>query len=93
MLAVELTAQRPIEQALARYATRRRDVVRRVQDDADRLAASPASPHPGLRKLRDRVLWLTDHLTRLRDERGRLVQQEDPAWLYANFRRLIQGRT
>ena len=93
VLAVELAADQPIEQALARYATRRRDVVRRVQDDADRLARLASLSHPGLRKLRDRALRLTDHMTRLQDKRGRLVQQEDPAWLYANLRRLIEGQT
>jgi hypothetical protein len=45
-LAVELTAQPHIEQGFTRYATRRRDVVRRVQDDSDRLARLASLPIP-----------------------------------------------
>jgi 2-polyprenyl-6-methoxyphenol hydroxylase-like FAD-dependent oxidoreductase len=88
VLSTALAAEQPVGQALARYAARRRRAVRRVQDDADRLARLSSLSHPGLRKLRDTALRLSGRPLRWIDRRGHRVQQEDPAWLYAAVRAL-----
>jgi 2-polyprenyl-6-methoxyphenol hydroxylase-like FAD-dependent oxidoreductase len=88
VLRAELAAEQPVEQALARYAARRRPAVRRVQDDADRLARLSGLSSPRLRKLRDTALRLGGRPLHWIDRRGHRVQQEDPAWLYAAVRAL-----
>jgi 2-polyprenyl-6-methoxyphenol hydroxylase-like FAD-dependent oxidoreductase len=83
VLSAMLAAEQPVEQALARYTARRRSAVRRVQDDADRLARLSSLSSPGLRRLRDTALRLSGRPLRWLDTRSHRVQQEDPAWLYA----------
>lgn len=82
VLAVELAADQPVEQALSRYAERRRQPVRRVQDAADRLAQASRLSNPVLRQLRDAGLRRIGKAERWLDRQARSVQQEDPAWLY-----------
>jgi 2-polyprenyl-6-methoxyphenol hydroxylase-like FAD-dependent oxidoreductase len=82
VLAVELAADQPVEQALSRYAERRRQPVRRVQDAADRLARASRLANPMLRRLRDAGLRRIGKAERWLDRQVRSVQQEDPAWLY-----------
>jgi 2-polyprenyl-6-methoxyphenol hydroxylase-like FAD-dependent oxidoreductase len=86
VLSVALAAEQPVERALARYTARRRAKVRRVQDDADRLARLSSLSNPGLRRLRDTALRLTGRPLRWIDTRSHRVQQEAPAWLYAEVR-------
>jgi 2-polyprenyl-6-methoxyphenol hydroxylase-like FAD-dependent oxidoreductase len=82
VLAAELAADQPVEQALSRYAERRRPPVRRVQDAADRLAQASRLGNPLLRRLRDAGLRRIGRAERWMDRQARSVQQEDPAWLY-----------
>jgi 2-polyprenyl-6-methoxyphenol hydroxylase-like FAD-dependent oxidoreductase len=82
VLAAELAADQPVEQALSRYAERRRQPVRRVQDAADRLARVSRLANPMLRRLRDAGLRRIGKAERWMDRQARSVQQEDPAWLY-----------
>jgi 2-polyprenyl-6-methoxyphenol hydroxylase-like FAD-dependent oxidoreductase len=91
MLAVELAADQPVEQALSRYAARRRPAVRRVQDAADRLAHASRLSNPVLRKLRDVVLRRLGKAERWMDRQARSVQQEDPASLFTAVRSLTGG--
>jgi 2-polyprenyl-6-methoxyphenol hydroxylase-like FAD-dependent oxidoreductase len=86
VLSMELAADQPVEQALARYTARRRPAVRRVQDDADRLARLSGLSSPRLRKLRDTALRLIGPPLRWIDTRSHRVQQEGPASLYAAVR-------
>jgi 2-polyprenyl-6-methoxyphenol hydroxylase-like FAD-dependent oxidoreductase len=86
VLSMELAADQPAEQALARYTARRRPAVRRVQDDADRLARLSSLSSPRLRKLRDTALRLIGPPLRWIDTRSHRVQQEGPASLYAAVR-------
>ena len=88
VLSVELAADQPVEQALARYTARRRPAVRRVQYDADHLARLSSLSGPGSRKLRDTALRLSGPPLRWLDTRTHRVQQEDPASLYAAVRTL-----
>jgi 2-polyprenyl-6-methoxyphenol hydroxylase-like FAD-dependent oxidoreductase len=83
VLSTALAAEQPLERALARYAARRRPAVRRVQDDADRLARLSSLSSPRLQKLRDTALRLSGRPLRWLDTRSHRVQQEDPASLYA----------
>jgi 2-polyprenyl-6-methoxyphenol hydroxylase-like FAD-dependent oxidoreductase len=92
VLAAELAAAQPVEQALARYTARRRPAVGWVQNAADRLARLSRVSHPVLRWGRDVALRRLGRLT-TGPTRQRRVQQEDPAWLYATARTLHgQGR-
>lgn len=91
VLAVELAADQPVEQALLRYAARRRPAVRRVQDTADRLAQASRLSNPVLRRLRDAGLRRMGKAERWMDRQARSVQQEDPAWLYTAIRTLMNG--
>jgi 2-polyprenyl-6-methoxyphenol hydroxylase-like FAD-dependent oxidoreductase len=92
VLAAELAAAQPVEQALARYTARRRPAVGWVQDAADRLARLSRVSHPVLRWGRDVALRRLGRLT-TGPRRQRRVQQEDPAWLYGTVRTLHgQGR-
>ncbi len=88
VLSVELGADQPVEQALLRYAARRRPAVRRVQDAADRLAQASRLANPVLRRLRDAGLRRLGQAQGLMQRQVRSVQQEDPAWLYAAVRTL-----
>jgi 2-polyprenyl-6-methoxyphenol hydroxylase-like FAD-dependent oxidoreductase len=92
VLAAELAAAQPVEQALARYTARRRPAVGWVQDAADRLVRLSRVSHPVLRWGRDVALRRLGRRT-TGPRRQRRVQQEDPAWLYATARTLQgQGR-
>jgi 2-polyprenyl-6-methoxyphenol hydroxylase-like FAD-dependent oxidoreductase len=92
VLAAELAAAQPVEQALGRYAARRRPRVGWVQDAADRLARLSRVSHPVLRWGRDGALRRLGRLATGPRQQQR-VQQEDPAWLYATVRTLHgQGR-
>jgi 2-polyprenyl-6-methoxyphenol hydroxylase-like FAD-dependent oxidoreductase len=82
VLATELTADQPVEQALSRYAERRRQPVRRVQNTADRLAQASRLSNPVLRRLRDAGLRRMGMVERWMDRQARAMQQEDPAWLH-----------
>jgi 2-polyprenyl-6-methoxyphenol hydroxylase-like FAD-dependent oxidoreductase len=82
VLAVELAADQPVERALSRYAERRRQPVRRVQDAAERLARASRLANPMLRGLRDAGLRRIGKAERWTGRQARSVQQEDPAWLY-----------
>jgi 2-polyprenyl-6-methoxyphenol hydroxylase-like FAD-dependent oxidoreductase len=88
VLSLELAADQPVEQALARYAARRRPAVRRVQDAADRLAHASRLTNPVLRRLRDAGLRRLGQARGVVQRQARSVQQEDPAWLYTALRRL-----
>ena len=93
VLAAELAADQPVQQALGRYTARRRPAVGWVQDAADRLARLSRVSHPVLRWGRDVALRRLGRLAT--GPRGQQrVQQEDPAWLYATTRALQrqQGR-
>jgi 2-polyprenyl-6-methoxyphenol hydroxylase-like FAD-dependent oxidoreductase len=88
VLAAELAAAQPLEEALGRYAARRRPAVGWVQDAADRLARLSRVSHPVLRRGRDVALRRLGRLT-TGPRRQRRVQQEDPAWLRATTRALL----
>jgi 2-polyprenyl-6-methoxyphenol hydroxylase-like FAD-dependent oxidoreductase len=90
VLVAELSADRPVEDSLARYTARRRPAVRRVQDRADQLTRLAHLRSPLARRLRDAVLgWLG---TKARSQSMvRATQQEDPATLLAMVRELAQG--
>jgi 2-polyprenyl-6-methoxyphenol hydroxylase-like FAD-dependent oxidoreductase len=90
LLAVELAADQPVDQALSRYAQRRRPV-RRVQDAADRLAQASRLCNPVLRRLRDAALPGVGRAQGWINRQGRFLQQEDPAWLYTAVRTLLDG--
>jgi 2-polyprenyl-6-methoxyphenol hydroxylase-like FAD-dependent oxidoreductase len=87
VLAAELAAAQPLEQALGRYTARRRPAVGWVQDAADRLARLSRVSNPVLRWGRDVALRRLGRLA-TGPRRQHRVQQEDPAWLYATARRL-----
>jgi 2-polyprenyl-6-methoxyphenol hydroxylase-like FAD-dependent oxidoreductase len=88
VLSTALAAEQPVERALARYAARRRPAVRRVQDDADRLARLSSLSSPRSRTLRDIALRLSGRPLRWLDTRSHRLQQQDPASLYAAVRAL-----
>jgi 2-polyprenyl-6-methoxyphenol hydroxylase-like FAD-dependent oxidoreductase len=88
VLATELAAAQPVEEALGRYAARRRPAVGWVQDAADRLARLSRVSRPVQRWGRDVALRRLGRLT-TGPRRQRRVQQEDPAWLYATTRTLL----
>jgi 2-polyprenyl-6-methoxyphenol hydroxylase-like FAD-dependent oxidoreductase len=87
----ELSADRGVGEALARYTRRRRRAVRRVQDHADRLAAISAIGHPWVRALRDVGLRSAALLPGAAGRLAGLVQQEDPADLYRAVARRRPG--
>lgn len=87
VLAAELAAAQPREQALARYAARRRPAVGWVQDAADRLGRLSRVSHPVLRWTRDVALRRLGRLA-TGPRRQHRVQQEDPAWLYVTAQTL-----
>jgi 2-polyprenyl-6-methoxyphenol hydroxylase-like FAD-dependent oxidoreductase len=89
VLAAELAAAQPREQALVRYAARRRPAVGWVQDAADRLARLSRVSNPVLRWGRDVALRRLGRLA-TGPRRQHRVQQEDPVWLYATARTLHQ---
>jgi 2-polyprenyl-6-methoxyphenol hydroxylase-like FAD-dependent oxidoreductase len=91
VLAAELAAAQPLEQALGRYAARRRPAVGWVQDAADRLARLSRVSHPVQRWGRDVVLRRLGRLA-TGPRQQRRVQQEDPGWLHATTRTLVRGR-
>jgi 2-polyprenyl-6-methoxyphenol hydroxylase-like FAD-dependent oxidoreductase len=82
VLAAELAAAQPREQALVRYTARRRPAVCWVQDAADRLARLSRVSNPVLRWGRDVALRRLGRLA-TDPRRQQRVQQEDPVWLYA----------
>jgi 2-polyprenyl-6-methoxyphenol hydroxylase-like FAD-dependent oxidoreductase len=92
VLAAELAAAQPREQALGRYAARRRPAVGWVQDAADRLGRLSRVSHPVLRRGRDVALRRLGRLA-TGPRQQRRVQQEDPVWLYATTRTLHQPGT
>jgi 2-polyprenyl-6-methoxyphenol hydroxylase-like FAD-dependent oxidoreductase len=87
VLAAELAAAQPVEQALGRYAARRRPAVGWVQDAADRLARLSRVTHPFLRWGRDVALRSLGQLATGPRQQQR-VQQEDPVWLYVTAQTL-----
>jgi 2-polyprenyl-6-methoxyphenol hydroxylase-like FAD-dependent oxidoreductase len=87
--AAVLAADQPVGQALSRYAERRQQSVRRVQDAADRLARASRLANPMLRRLRDAGLRRIGKAERWLDRQARSVQQEDPAWLYTAAQSLL----
>jgi 2-polyprenyl-6-methoxyphenol hydroxylase-like FAD-dependent oxidoreductase len=89
VLAAELAAAQPREQALRRYAARRRPAVGWVQDTADRLARLSRVSRPVPRWGRDVALRRLGRLA-TGPSRQHRVQQEDPVWLYATARTLHQ---
>jgi 2-polyprenyl-6-methoxyphenol hydroxylase-like FAD-dependent oxidoreductase len=89
VLAAELAAAQPLEQALGRYTARRRPAVGWVQDAADRLARLSRVSHPLLRWGRDVALRRVGRLA-TGPRRQHRVQQEDPVWLYATARTFHQ---
>jgi 2-polyprenyl-6-methoxyphenol hydroxylase-like FAD-dependent oxidoreductase len=91
VLAAELAADQPIEQALSRYTERRRPAVRRVQGAADRLARASRLSNPVLRRVRDAGLRRLGNAVPWMDRQARSVQQEDPAWLYTVAKSLTDG--
>lgn len=82
VLTGELSADRPVPEALARYVSRRQRAVRRVQDHADRLATMSMIDHPWLRALRDAALRTAARLPGSASRLARVAQQEDPADLH-----------
>jgi 2-polyprenyl-6-methoxyphenol hydroxylase-like FAD-dependent oxidoreductase len=69
-----------VEQALLAYDARRRPAVRRVQDDADRLARAAHLREPIFRWVRDRLIpRVAARMDRV--AMAKRVLQEDPAWL------------
>jgi 2-polyprenyl-6-methoxyphenol hydroxylase-like FAD-dependent oxidoreductase len=95
VLTSELTVDRPVPEALARYAARRLRAVRRVQDHADRLASMSTIGHPWLRALRDTILRAAARHPATVTRVARILQQEDPAELHRTvaLRRAAGGAT
>jgi 2-polyprenyl-6-methoxyphenol hydroxylase-like FAD-dependent oxidoreductase len=95
VLAHELavTPGEPLSRGLARYAARRQPPVRRVQNQADRLAKLSALGNPALRLTRDAALRLAGRLPRATARLSRMAQQEDPAALHDSVVRLVRGHT
>ncbi|HEX6675733.1 MAG TPA: NAD(P)/FAD-dependent oxidoreductase [Actinomycetes bacterium] len=89
VLAAELAADRPVDEALRRYEARRRPPVRAVQDAADRLGRLADLRRPALCRLRDALLRLVARGGSA-EKRARGYQQEDPAWLLATTRGLAR---
>jgi 2-polyprenyl-6-methoxyphenol hydroxylase-like FAD-dependent oxidoreductase len=94
VLAAELavTSGEPLSRGLARYAARRQPSVRRVQNQADRLARLSALGNPALRLTRDAALRLAGRLPGAMARLSRTAQQENPAELHDSVSRLVRGQ-
>ena len=94
VLAAELavTSGEPLSRGLARYAARRQAPVRRVQNQADRLAKLSALGTPALRLTRDAALRLAGRLPGTTARLSRTAQQENPAELRDSVSRLVRGQ-
>ena len=90
VLAVELAddSVSGVQQRLARYAERRQPRVRRVQNQADRLAKLSRLSNKPMLRTRDAVLRIAGRLPGTAARLNRMAQQEDPAWLYHSLSRL-----
>lgn len=90
VLAIELADESvdTLPQGLARYELRRRPAVRRVQNQADRLARLSGFANRATRRVRDAVLRLAGRLPTTAAQLSKLAQQEDPASLYDSVSRL-----
>jgi 2-polyprenyl-6-methoxyphenol hydroxylase-like FAD-dependent oxidoreductase len=94
VLATELAAvpSGSLQQGLARYAARRRLRVRRVQDQADRLAKLSAVRNSGAGRIRDALLRFAGRVPGMSARLFRVAQQEDPEGLYQSLMQLNQQR-
>ncbi|MFE0020332.1 FAD-dependent monooxygenase [Amycolatopsis sp. NPDC059021] len=81
ILAIELAAHQPVDEALRRYAARRRPAVRAAQARACRLLQLTEAPPRGLGPVRDFGVRLAGRLPKVSAGNG--VLQEEPAELYA----------
>ncbi|HSK96889.1 MAG TPA: NAD(P)/FAD-dependent oxidoreductase [Euzebyales bacterium] len=79
VLTGELSVDGPVPEALARYVSRRRRAVGRIQNHADRLAGMSMIGDPWLRALRDTGLRAATRLPGTAARLAARVQQEDPA--------------
>lgn len=82
VLTGELSVDRSVAEALARYVARRQRAVRRVQDHGDRLAAMSMIGNPWLRAFRDTALRVVARLPGSVPRLAGMMQQEDPADLH-----------
>jgi 2-polyprenyl-6-methoxyphenol hydroxylase-like FAD-dependent oxidoreductase len=94
VLTAELAADFPgsLQQGLARYSARRRLRVRRVQDQADRLAKLSAFRNPAAGRIRDAVVRLAGRVPGTSARLSRIAQQEDPADLYRSLVQLTKQK-
>ena len=88
VLVAELSAARSPAEGLDRYTYRRRPAVRRVQDQADRLARAAHLRASLARRVRDELLRTLDRRPGLSGHLVRAAQQEDPAELRGEVRAL-----
>jgi salicylate hydroxylase len=83
VLVAELVASGSTAEGLGRYTTRRRPAVRRVQDQADRLALMAHLRGRLARRARDGLLRTLESRKGVAERLVRSAQQEDPAELRA----------
>jgi 2-polyprenyl-6-methoxyphenol hydroxylase-like FAD-dependent oxidoreductase len=91
VLSIELSGARSVEtvpDCLARYTARRRPAVRRVQNQADRLAKLSHLGNKPARRTRDTVLRLAGRLPAVAERLWKTAQQEDPRHLFDALSRL-----
>ena len=94
VLVAELTGERPLPDALARYTDRRLPAVRRVQNRADQLTRLAHLRSPVARRVRDAALGALSVLggRRSADRNSRVLQQEEPAALRSTVAGLVPHR-
>jgi len=88
VLVAELLAADVQSEGLTRYSARRRPTVRRVQDQADRLALMAHLRSPLARWIRDGLLRTIGERKGVAERLVRAAQQEDPATLRTLVRNL-----
>ncbi len=90
VLAVELADDSVggVQQRLASYAERRQPRVRRVQNQADRLAKLSRLSNKPMLRTRDALLRIAGRLPGTAARLNRMAQQENPAELYHSLSRL-----
>ena len=87
VLAIELAAESTdtMPRGVARYEARRKPPVRRVQNQADRLAKLSGTHSKAMQRVRDAVLRIAGRLPAASARLSRMAQQEDPADLYRSL--------
>jgi 2-polyprenyl-6-methoxyphenol hydroxylase-like FAD-dependent oxidoreductase len=87
VLAIELSTESidTFPRGMARYQARRKPPVRRVQNQADRLAKLSGSGSKAMQRVRDAALRLAGRLPTTAPRLSRMAQQEDPADLHRSL--------